>query len=118
MIFLLPSIINDQPSTPFAPRIPPLAWVAIAIILLFTLAVNIAMIALLRAKARPDLTRRQPKPGGFVGSAQNLAKMGEVMRDPFAKERTQLDELSKLVRGLDDSKPADRSQDSPKTKVN
>ena len=78
-------------------RIPFLAWVGIAIIVIFTLVINISLIAMLRAKtcARPSM--RPPRAGGFIGAAQNLAKMGPILRDPFAGQRGQLDELSKRI---------------------
>jgi hypothetical protein len=87
-------------------RIPPLAWVAIAIIVIFTLAINLSLIAMLRAKKPPRLPMGQARPGGFIGAAQDMAKMGKVLRDPFAKERGQLNELSRLVRGLDIESPS------------
>jgi len=95
------STVNRQLSTLLDTRIPPIAWLFIAILVIFTLAVNIAMIALLRAKTPPGKAKRQPQAGGLIGAAQNLAKMSEVMRDPFAKDRDQLDELSRLVSGLE-----------------
>jgi len=82
-------------------RIPLLAWIGIAIIVIFTLAINISLIALLRAKMPPRLSMRQPRVRGFIDAAQSLTRIGNVMRDPFAGERSQLNELSRLVHGLD-----------------
>lgn len=81
-------------------RIPFFAWIGIAIIVIFTLAINISLIALLRAKQPPHLSMRQPQVRGFIGAAQDLAKIGNVLRDPFVVERSQLTELSRLVQGL------------------
>ena len=82
-------------------RIPLLAWIGIAIIVIFTLAINISLIAMLRAKTPPRSSMRQPRVRGFIGTAQDLAKIGNAMRDPFATERSQLNELSRLVQGLE-----------------
>jgi hypothetical protein len=115
LFFLMPPIFLNPGRPSRIAEIPPLAWVAIAILVLFTLAVNIAMIALLRARTRPDQANRQLNPGGFIGAAQNLAKMSEVMRDPFAKDQRQLEELAQLVRHLEEEsknpdQPADRQE--------
>ncbi len=75
----------------------PLAWVLIAIIVIFTLAINIALIALLRAKTPPRLTRRDR---ARLGASQELEKIGQVMHDPLGQERRQLNELSRLVEDL------------------
>jgi len=91
-------------------RIPLLAWIGIAIIVVFTLAINISLIAMLRAKTPPRQSMRQPRVRGFIGTAQGLAKIGSVMRDPFAGERSQLNELSRLVQGLDHPPMSDPNQ--------
>jgi hypothetical protein len=80
--------------------IPLLGWVGIAFIVIFTLAINISLIAMLRSKTPPRLTMRQQRPGGFIGAAQDLAKMGRILRDPFGAERSQLNELSRRVEQL------------------
>ncbi len=82
-------------------QIPLLAWIGIAIIVIITLLINISLVAMLRARTPPHLTGRQPRAGGFIGAAQDLAKLGKVMRDPFAGEHGQLNELSTLVEGLE-----------------
>ena len=82
-------------------RIPFWAWVGIAIIIIITIAINVSLVAMLRAKTPPRMSMRQQRRGGFIGSAQDLAKIGQVMRDPFARDRSQLNELSRLVQGLD-----------------
>jgi hypothetical protein len=82
-------------------QIPLLAWIGIAIIVIITLVINISLVAMLRAGKPPHLSGRQPRVSGFVGTAQDLAKLGKIMRDPFAGERGQLNELSRLVQRLD-----------------
>jgi hypothetical protein len=80
-------------------RIPPLAWAAIGIIVLLTVVINIILVAMLVAKNPRSMNQRPPR--GFATTAQKLAQSGEVLRDPFAKERGQLNELSRLVHNLD-----------------
>lgn len=82
-------------------QIPLLAWIGIAIIVIIILLINISLIAMLRARTPPHLSTHQMRAGGLIGTAQDLAKLGKVMRDPFAGERGQLNELSRLVQGLE-----------------
>ncbi len=86
-------------------HIPFLGWVCIGAIAVFILVINISLVILLLAKKPLRPPADQPRPPGFVGAAQDLAKMGKVLRDPFAKERGQLDELSQLVQGLNEPSP-------------
>lgn len=85
--------------------IPPLGWVAIAVILLITLAVNAWMITLLRRRqdARPD-----QRPG-----AENRPNSFEVLRDPFGPGNRQLRELSKRVHDIRQS-PAGETEQTEK----
>ncbi len=91
------STVDCQLLTSSISRLSPLAWVLVAIIVIFTVAINIALIALLRAKTPPRLTRRDRS---RLGASQELEKIGQVMRDPLGKERRQLNELSRLVEDL------------------
>lgn len=92
-------------------RIPFWAWVGIAIIVIITVIINVSLVAMLRAKTPPRMSMRQSHSGGIIGTAQDLAKIGQVMRDPFAGERRQLNELSRLVEGLE--KPEDTHSSNP-----
>ncbi len=101
------STVDCQLLTSSLSRLSPLAWVLIAIIVIFTLAINIVLIALLRAKTPPRLPHRGR---GTLGASQELEKIGQVMRDPLGKERRQLDELSRLVADLKKSSGAEDDQ--------
>ncbi len=103
MILLL-STVNCQLSTLYLSRISPLAWVAIAVIVIITLIINIALVALLRVRNTPPRSTQGRK---YV---EEMARVVQVMHDPFGKERGQLDELSRLVSGLDE-KPAAHSSE-------
>ncbi len=94
MLLSMLSTVDCQLFASSLSRLSPLAWVLIAIIVIFTLAINIALIALLRAKTPPRLPRHGR---GTLGASQELEKIGQVMRDPLGKERRQLNELSRLV---------------------
>lgn len=85
--------------------IPLLGWVGIAIIIIITVIINISLIAMLKAGTPPKLSMRRRRPGGFVGTAQDLAKIGQMLRDPFADERGQLNELSRRVQELNHPAP-------------
>ncbi len=93
-------------------RIPTLAWAAIGVIVLITIVINIILIAMLIAKNPARLAQRPPR--GFTGTAQKLATSGEVLRDPFAKERGQLSELARLVQALEKPAPTPPGEDVPR----
>jgi len=83
-------------------RLSPLAWAAIAIILVVGALVNIWMVALLRNKdwRNPELlNRRMPQRGPSMESMQKFVRL---MRDPFSEEKNQLEQLSRLVKDLKD----------------
>ena len=87
-------------------RLSPLAWVAIGIIVLIAVLVNVWMITLFRDKdtRSHQLTRRMPKRGP---SMQDMQKFVRVVRNPFYEEQEQLEQLSTLVKNLD------QTQDDP-----
>ena len=93
-------------------RIPPLAWAGIAIIVVITVIINIGMISMLRS--RKPYRARMPRSSHM---AINLRKFREVLRDPFAKERKQLDELSDLVQGLRAAPGENNHTDFPEEKT-
>jgi hypothetical protein len=104
-------------------HISPLGWLLIAILVIFTLVVNIAMIAMLRTKTSPGSKKSGAETKGLIGTSRNLTKINEVMLDPFAKERNQVEELSRLVQDLENSQPvkvpercAERQDSSRKAK--
>jgi hypothetical protein len=82
-------------------RFPPLAWLAIAIIVGIGTAVNLWMVALLRSKDRhsPAAAHKSP-PRGL--SPQSMQKLAQVLRSPFGEEQKNLAQLSKMVQDLKD----------------
>ncbi len=84
-------------------KIPPLAWVAIAFVVVFTVIVNFILLAFLRD---PQGLRRAASQKRMLRSghtAETLKKATEVLRAPFAEENRQLNELASLVHGLQNS---------------
>lgn len=92
-------------------RIPALAWVGIAIVLIITIGFNYSLISMLRNK--PDLKMKRPK----RSTADQLQKFGEVLRDPFKEERSQLKELNDLVHQLDSPAPPENEHPTDQKKV-
>ncbi len=92
-------------------HIPPLAWVGIAFIAVITVVINLGMIAMLRS--RKPYRARMPRSSPM---AINLKKFREVLRDPFAEERKQLDELSNLVHRFPETPGEDSRADTPADK--
>lgn len=86
-------------------RIPPLAWAAIALIVIITIGFNYSLISMLRNK--PDIKNIKPPKSR---AAETLQKAGEVLRNPFGDEQAQLKELSDLVDRLNDNPPPPDSQ--------
>lgn len=86
-------------------QIPPLAWIALILIVLITIVINYVMIALLRNRGQmKDLTHRlQSRPPNRT--VQTLQQVKEVIRDPFRQEREQLNALSQLVSHLNEPSP-------------
>lgn len=83
-------------------QIPLLAWIAIIVIVLITIAVNLLLVALLRSRGQmKELTRRmQTRPSNRM--VQTFQQVKEAVRDPFRQEREQLGELSRLVSNLNE----------------
>ena len=80
--------------------IPPLAWIAIGIVVIIFIGVNASLIALLR--------EGMPRPGSSSGrTAKNIQKAMHVMRNPYEEEKKQLQELSLLVHDLQDHPSGD-----------
>lgn len=89
--------------------IPPLGWVAIAAVLLITLAINAWMISLLRNRQDIHPTHRP--------ESDRQPNFQEVLRDPFGQENRQLGELSKRVRDIRQGQagePGQVEKDSPR----
>jgi len=78
-------------------EVPFLAWVAIAVVVVITLLINIAMVALLR---NPTQLRNLKMPRD-QRQAVDMKKAVDTLRDPFRVEREQLNELSNLLHGLE-----------------
>jgi hypothetical protein len=92
----------------------PLGWLAVAIIVILTFGVNYALVLLLRSR---DQAKRSGS-GQLKGLNRGLdtfSRLQEVMRDPFADERKQLNELSDLVSHLNEPhEPGDPTQETKK----
>lgn len=78
-------------------QIPPLAWVAIAFVLIIMIGVNVSMFNMLRD---PNKLRKEARSRRASGTLGMMQKASDVLKNPFAGESQQLDELSKRVRGL------------------
>lgn len=89
-------------------RLSPLAWAAIAIIVLVAALVNIWMVALFRNKDLRDQQLSMKRPTGGI-SMENMQKFVRVVRNPFIDEQEQLTLLSKRVQDL-----KDREEDRPR----
>jgi hypothetical protein len=90
--------------------IPPLAWIFIALIVILFLITNFILVAMLSAKKTPGQPARRIQARGFTRTSQDLARIEKVLRDPFAAERGQLNELSRLVERL--PHPSDQPEDA------
>jgi hypothetical protein len=79
----------------------PLAWVAIAVIVVVASVVNLWMVSLLRNKDLRDqkFSTRLPARGL---SAESMQKLVRLLRNPFVEQQDQLNQLSKLVENLKD----------------
>ena len=82
-------------------RFTPLAWAAIAFIIVIAVAVNAWMIAMLKSK---DLREMQLKmrPRRQSQTADNMKKFVKLLRNPWMDEDEDLRNLSKLVDDLKD----------------
>lgn len=76
--------------------VPLLAWIAIVVVVVITLLINIAMIALLR---NPSQLRNLKMPRD-QRQGIDMKKAVDTLRDPFRSEREQLNELSNLLHGV------------------
>lgn len=82
-------------------RLSPLAWVAIAIIMVVIVIVNLWMVALLRSKdMRDQLTIYKRPPQGI--SMEKMQKFVRVLRNPYGEQQQDLQQLSKMVQDLKD----------------
>ena len=84
-------------------RFPPLAWVAIAIIVVVGAVVNIWMVTLLRSKDQRNQSAISNRPPRGL-SQESMQKLVRVLRNPFGEEQNKLDQLSKMVQILKDKK--------------
>jgi hypothetical protein len=83
--------------------IPAIAWIAIGMVIFVVVAMNAGMFLLLRNPSKFKLDRKAPRSSG---SGKGMGNFVKVLRDPFAEERGQLQELSNLVQSLDDKQPS------------
>ena len=84
--------------------LPPLAWAALCAIVMIIVVMNLALVAIVRHRSALKIT---PRPSRQAQSMQNMGNMITILRDPFAEERKQIDELSGLIQHLDDETGAD-----------
>lgn len=87
-------------------HIPPLGWVAIAVLVLVTLGVNAGMVALLRRGS----SRRSALTPGRSARDPSCRDLPTTLRAPFREQNRQLDELSRRVEALK-ARPPDPPQD-------
>ena len=79
----------------------PLAWIMLCGLALIIVVMNLALVALARNR---NILKMPPKPSRSAQSWQRMGNMIKILRDPFAEEQKQLNELSGLVDELDESK--------------
>ena len=82
-----------------------LGWVAIAFIVLVAAVINLWMIALLRNQD-PGLLNRMLRPKNNPDAHKNTQRFVEVLRDPFAEEKKDLQELARRVESLKKQPPS------------
>lgn len=87
--------------------IPPLAWAAIAVIIIITLAINFSLLILLHDRGRTKIQTHHT-----ARTTGDLQKFQTVLRDPFHQEHQQMDELSSLVAQLKKEDATDRTHPS------
>lgn len=83
----------------------PLAWIMLCGLASIIVVMNLALVILARNR---NILKMPPKPSRSVQSWQRMGSMIKVLRDPFAEERKQLNELSGLVDELDENKKPDK----------
>jgi hypothetical protein len=83
-------------------NIPPLAWLAIAFIVVILIGVNVSLFSLLRSGgAKPPTSR----------TVRKLQKATEKLRHPYKEEQKQLEELSQLVQQLKTKEEQQQTED-------
>jgi hypothetical protein len=88
--------------------IPAIAWVFIGIVLLVVMAMNVGLILVLKNPSKFKLEWRARRASRGPGAMGDFVK---VLRDPFAQERGQLQELSSLVKELDQKAKQDQNRE-------
>lgn len=92
--------------------LPPLAWIAIAAIVLITVGINYALFVLLRNRNNANEIAEKLRSRPPSQTARTIEQVKQVMQDPFRQEREQLNELSSLVNRLE--QPALNKDKQPK----
>jgi Tfp pilus assembly protein PilV len=86
--------------------IPVIGWLGIACIGVMVVVLNIGLIGLVRYRPTMKLTARGKPLSRSAQSWQNMGNMIEVLRDPFASQRSQMEQLSREVEKLEHSEPS------------
>jgi len=97
-------------------KLSPLAWLAIAAIIVITVAVNLLMVSLLRSREKMDEVGRHLRSRGPSRTVRAIQSMREIARDPFKEDRKQLDELSKMVARIQKTSSSDEAEPGPQEK--
>jgi hypothetical protein len=86
--------------------LPPLAWILLCAVVVIIIVMNLALVALVRYRNNLKFPAMPSRP---QQSQPRMDTIVNILRDPFAGERRQLDELSGLVQDLDENKKPDSS---------
>jgi hypothetical protein len=81
---------------------PALGWIGIVCIGVIVVVTNIALVGFLRYRPTMKMSATDRRTSR---SAQSWQKMGDfinVLRDPFAKDRSQMEQLARAVEKLED----------------
>jgi hypothetical protein len=88
--------------------VPTIAYIMIGVVVIGILALNVGLLLLLKDPSKFKLERRAPRSSRRPVDMGNFLK---VLRDPFAQERGQLQELSSLVKELEPKKSPDENSE-------
>lgn len=99
-------------------QIPLLGWVAIILIAAVFVLINLGLVSIVRNRSQFDELAKRLQARPPSRTAQTIERVKEVLRDPFREERTQINELSKLVDTLREPPQPEAAPHSPEQKDN
>ncbi len=88
-------------------QISPVAWIVIILFLLFIIGLNVSLFNALRNPSRSKIKMERTP----TQTVEAVRRLGAVMRDPLANERSQLNALSEMVHQLEDQHPKEEGSD-------